>query len=141
VLCFSCHTAAAPYTAAPSQPFTPPSSAWPCCPADHYENLYAVVAGTKVFTLLPPSDLYRMYLAKYPAARFTPGPDGRLVPVLKQPAEQVMWCPVEPQPEGEGLSCATLRCAGCRTRCCTTNVVLWLWVLCVIFHAQPTPAP
>lgn len=35
-----------------------------CLPAhaDHYENMYAVLQGTKVFTLLPPSDVYRMAL-------------------------------------------------------------------------------
>ena len=31
-------------------------------PPDHFENLYAVVRGTKVFHLLPPSDVYRMYI-------------------------------------------------------------------------------
>lgn len=39
---------------------------------DHYENLYCVISGTKVFTLLPPSDLplipYELYTpAKYKA--------------------------------------------------------------------------
>lgn len=41
-------------------------------PADPYENLYCQVAGAKVFTLLPPSDIYRMALKTYPAATFTP---------------------------------------------------------------------
>lgn len=35
-----------------------------------YENLYAVVHGTKIFHLLPPTELYRMSLQLYPAARY-----------------------------------------------------------------------
>lgn len=30
--------------------------------ADHYENLYGVVRGTKIFQLLPPSDIYRLHV-------------------------------------------------------------------------------
>ncbi|KAG2442712.1 hypothetical protein HXX76_002795 [Chlamydomonas incerta] len=37
---------------------------------DHYENLYAVVRGTKVFTLLPPCDAFRMRLRRFPAASY-----------------------------------------------------------------------
>uniref|UniRef100_A0A7I4D4Y9 JmjC domain-containing protein n=1 Tax=Physcomitrium patens TaxID=3218 RepID=A0A7I4D4Y9_PHYPA len=37
---------------------------------DHYENLYAVVSGEKHFTLLPPTDVHRMYVKKYPAAHY-----------------------------------------------------------------------
>lgn len=40
--------------------------------ADHYENLYGVVRGTKIFTLLPPCDVYRMYLVRCPAATYVP---------------------------------------------------------------------
>eukprot|EP00798_Chlamydomonas_sp_ICE-L_P003309 gene3308-13336_t len=39
---------------------------------DHYENLYAVIAGTKVFTLLPPSDIYRIHYGLYSAAQYQP---------------------------------------------------------------------
>jgi jumonji domain-containing protein 7 len=46
------------------------SNGSPC--ADHYENLYAVITGTKIFTLLPPSDVWRMGLRKHPAARWAP---------------------------------------------------------------------
>lgn len=35
-----------------------------------YENLYAVVRGTKIFHLLPPTELYRMGLKQYPAAHY-----------------------------------------------------------------------
>ncbi|PNW85197.1 hypothetical protein CHLRE_03g175750v5 [Chlamydomonas reinhardtii] len=37
---------------------------------DHYENLYAVVRGTKVFTLMPPCDAFRMRLRRFPAASY-----------------------------------------------------------------------
>ncbi|GIL73316.1 hypothetical protein Vretimale_4886 [Volvox reticuliferus] len=42
---------------------------------DHYENLYAVIRGTKVFSLLPPCDAYRMYLTRCPAACYMPRGD------------------------------------------------------------------
>lgn len=37
---------------------------------DHYENLYAVVAGEKQFTLVPPTDVHRMYVKNYPVANY-----------------------------------------------------------------------
>eukprot|EP00897_Mesotaenium_endlicherianum_P007628 jgi/Mesen1/6894/ME000353S05918 len=37
---------------------------------DHYENLYAVVAGAKRFTLLPPVDFHRLYVQGYRAAQY-----------------------------------------------------------------------
>uniref|UniRef100_A0A7S0S0S7 JmjC domain-containing protein n=1 Tax=Chlamydomonas leiostraca TaxID=1034604 RepID=A0A7S0S0S7_9CHLO len=101
---------------------------------DHYENLYGVVRGTKVFHLLPPSDIYRMALKRYPAANYVavndPGtvPDShasttggassgsegqpkldlgrtQLVPQLKEPAHEVAWSEVEV--EGPGSTAST----------------------------------
>lgn len=49
----------------PPPPWPHPSLPAPCFVShvtDHFENLYAVVRGTKVFHLLPPSDVYRMAL-------------------------------------------------------------------------------
>ncbi len=37
---------------------------------DHAENIYVVVSGAKTFTLLPPTDVWRMALHLYPAARY-----------------------------------------------------------------------
>ncbi|KAJ0248307.1 2-oxoglutarate [Hirschfeldia incana] len=37
---------------------------------DHYENLYAVVSGEKHFLLLPPTDVHRLYVQRYPAANY-----------------------------------------------------------------------
>ena len=37
---------------------------------DHYENLYAVVSGEKHFTLVPPTDVHRMYVREYPTAHY-----------------------------------------------------------------------
>jgi hypothetical protein len=44
----------------------------PCCPSllVQYENLYCVLRGKKIFHLLPPTELYRMSLQRYPAARY-----------------------------------------------------------------------
>lgn len=37
--------------------------------ADNYENLYAVLRGEKHFTLLPPTDVHRLYRCEVPVAR------------------------------------------------------------------------
>jgi jumonji domain-containing protein 7 len=37
---------------------------------DHYDNLYAVVRGKKIFTLLPPWDAPWLYQSSYPSARY-----------------------------------------------------------------------
>ncbi|EFJ41711.1 hypothetical protein VOLCADRAFT_107592 [Volvox carteri f. nagariensis] len=58
---------------------------------DHYDNLYAVIRGTKLFTLLPPCDVYRMYLTRCPAAVYMPRCD---VP------PGGMYGEVSPQPGG-----------------------------------------
>lgn len=52
-------------------------------PADHYENLYAVIRGTKIFHLLPPSDMYRMNIRNYPLAKY------KLQPASNQPQSAV----------------------------------------------------
>lgn len=61
---------------------------------DHYENLYAVITGEKIFTLLPPCDAYRMHLAHYPLATCTDSPHGLHV-TPSGDSQQVLWCPVE----------------------------------------------
>lgn len=77
---------------------------------DHYENIYAVVCGYKTFRLLPPTDAYRLALRRFPVATFSPGAaaDGeggsgrgvpqQLEPVLHQPAQQILWSSILPQP-------------------------------------------
>eukprot|EP00803_Ostreobium_quekettii_P009458 evm.model.scf_5.16 EVM.evm.TU.scf_5.16 scf_5:223997-227138(-) len=62
---------------------------------DHYENIYVVIAGTKTFTLLPPSSVYRLHLGTYPAASYTRVPKGDLVVQLEEPPRTVVWSPVE----------------------------------------------
>ncbi|GAX83102.1 hypothetical protein CEUSTIGMA_g10528.t1 [Chlamydomonas eustigma] len=37
---------------------------------DHYENMYAVLCGTKRFTLLPPCDVWRLHAQQCPAAQW-----------------------------------------------------------------------
>lgn len=76
---------------------------------DHYENLYAQIRGTKIFTLLPPCEVYRMHMRTYPAATYAPGAGGRLVPVLQQPQRMVAWCPVDPCAAEEPAALALAR--------------------------------
>ncbi|KAL4434322.1 hypothetical protein ABPG75_000763 [Micractinium tetrahymenae] len=84
--------------------------------SDPFENIYAVVAGSKTFTLMPPADLYRMRLKQYSQATYRPvgvaaPPDSReaveavasgaapLAPVLHEPGEHVLWSSVLPAPD------------------------------------------
>ncbi len=52
---------------------------------DHYENIYAVVKGRKVFTLLPPSDAYRLYIQTCQVARYHKDAAGALVLQPEEP--------------------------------------------------------
>ena len=61
---------------------------------DHYENMYAVVSGTKRFSLLPPCDRYRMGMMDVPVGRHTPGPGGWGLQ-LESPERKVPWCPLD----------------------------------------------
>ncbi|XP_024525057.1 jmjC domain-containing protein 7 isoform X2 [Selaginella moellendorffii] len=66
---------------------------------DHYENLYAVVAGEKHFTLLPPVDVHRLYIRDYPAASYVPSPEDerKLVMRSDRPRRMVPWASVDPE--------------------------------------------
>ncbi|XWS71277.1 hypothetical protein CRYUN_Cryun03dG0124700 [Craigia yunnanensis] len=66
---------------------------------DHYENLYAVVSGEKHFLLLPPTDVQRMYIKEYPAARYSYSEEsGEFGLELEEPERYVPWCSVDPYP-------------------------------------------
>lgn len=39
---------------------------------DPYENLYAVIAGTKIFTLIPPTEAFCLEEKTFPAAKYIP---------------------------------------------------------------------
>ncbi|EOY32967.1 2-oxoglutarate and Fe(II)-dependent oxygenase superfamily protein isoform 1 [Theobroma cacao] len=66
---------------------------------DHYENLYAVVSGEKHFLLLPPTDVHRMYIRDYPAARYCYSEEsGEFRLELEEPERRVPWCSVDPYP-------------------------------------------
>ena len=69
-----------------------------------------------VFHLLPYSDCYRMAMRAYPAATYERNAQGQLVPVLKQPAQEVMWCPVDPAPSGAQRARGSPVCPACRSR-------------------------
>ena len=67
---------------------------------DHYENIYAVISGTKRFRLLPPSDRYRLHMLDVPAARYQQTSEGwQLNPEV--PRRTVTWCPIELQTAAE----------------------------------------
>ena len=65
--------------------------------ADPYENMYAVLRGEKIFTLLPPGDAYRLYSRPWPAARYERRGDGWVLEP-EAPARRVVWSPVDPHP-------------------------------------------
>ncbi|KAL6008647.1 Lysine-specific demethylase jmj32 [Asimina triloba] len=66
---------------------------------DHYENMYAVVSGEKHFLLLPPTDVHRMYIRRYPAARYSFSQEtGEFSLELESPPRYVPWCSVNPYP-------------------------------------------
>ena len=62
---------------------------------DHYENLFAVVAGEKRFILLPPCDVYRLYMQDYPVAQVERS-NRHLQVRLSEPISNVKWTPVDP---------------------------------------------
>ncbi|XP_051130041.1 lysine-specific demethylase JMJ32 [Andrographis paniculata] len=69
---------------------------------DHYENLYVVIAGEKRFLLLPPTDVHRMYVRDYQAARYRYCQDsGDFTLELEDPTAYVPWCSVDPCPSFE----------------------------------------
>uniref|UniRef100_A0A7S4PT93 JmjC domain-containing protein n=1 Tax=Alexandrium monilatum TaxID=311494 RepID=A0A7S4PT93_9DINO len=73
------------------------------CHKDHYENLYTVVRGEKVFTLLPPSMAAFLHERRCPPAHFERPPPGArdgqsalvVVPDGDAPAGGVPWVPVD----------------------------------------------
>ena len=57
------------------------------CLQDHYENIYAVICGVKVFFLLPPADAYRLGITPYPMAQYARDQLGRLKLSLVDPKQ------------------------------------------------------
>jgi jumonji domain-containing protein 7 len=58
---------------------------------DPYENIYCVVSGRKMFTLLPPSDAPFLYTKFYPVAKYCQ--DMTLEPLHGQ---SIPWSPIDP---------------------------------------------
>ena len=74
---------------------------------DHYENVYCVVRGIKVFHLLPPCDGRLLGYREAPAAKFTSSSEGGTFGVeLEKPRRLVSWASATP--------------ASLRARACTT---------------------
>ena len=49
--------------------------------------MYAVVRGTKLFTLLPPADAYRLHMQQYSVARYQQHGPGDLRLVMQEPRQ------------------------------------------------------
>ncbi|PPD66633.1 hypothetical protein GOBAR_DD36485 [Gossypium barbadense] len=77
---------------------------------DHYENLYAVVSGEKHFLLLPPTDVHRMYIKEYPAARYSYSQEnGEFRLEFEEPERYVPWSSVDPCPARASLKQESLK--------------------------------
>ncbi|XP_068677470.1 bifunctional peptidase and (3S)-lysyl hydroxylase Jmjd7-like [Montipora foliosa] len=70
---------------------------------DHYENLYCVIKGKKIFTLLPPSDLPLIPYRLYDPARYkvTDGGNFEIIEERESPKEsltsnKVPWIAIDP---------------------------------------------
>ncbi|KAK5582205.1 hypothetical protein RB653_003788 [Dictyostelium firmibasis] len=67
---------------------------------DPYENMYCVVRGTKIFTLLPPIDYPFLYKSEFPSASFVNvGNDDNIkleIQIDKDPEINIPWIPVDP---------------------------------------------
>lgn len=92
----------------------PPTLHVPDAPA---ENIYAVIAGSKTFTLLPPADIFRMALRQYPSATYRPAGTAStaaaddavdaavargalpLHPVPDASGDRVLWTSLPPGPD------------------------------------------
>ncbi|EPS68713.1 phospholipase-like protein, partial [Genlisea aurea] len=66
---------------------------------DHYENLYVVIAGEKRFLLLPPTEVHRMYITDYPAARYLYHKGSGQFSIEVDGSVTVPWSSVDPYPE------------------------------------------
>lgn len=70
---------------------------------DHYENLYAVIAGSKTFTLRPPSSLPYMHLHTCSVFQQSMLPNGQFS--FSDQRSRIRWCPVDV----EGIQAGGLR--------------------------------
>lgn len=80
---------------------------------DHYENLFAVLRGSKIFTLLPPNDVYRLSLQDFEVAQYclecSEKDNTGINPLISKlhlqkqiPECNVKWCPIDPLNAQEG---------------------------------------
>ncbi|KAF2073418.1 hypothetical protein CYY_005266 [Polysphondylium violaceum] len=63
---------------------------------DSYENLYAVIRGTKTFHLLPPIDYPCLYEQEFDCATYVEQEDGTMKIEIDEPRCRVPWIPVDP---------------------------------------------
>eukprot|EP00250_Pteridium_aquilinum_P018370 c24056_g1_i1 orf=414-1844(-) len=104
---------------------------------DHYENLYAVIAGEKHFTLLPPTDVHRLSIRKYPIAHYVKHKGGFSVE-KEEPVKFVPWASVDPYPPSEvaseAESCFPEYFSGPRPFTCTLRAGEILYLPSMWFH-------
>jgi len=62
---------------------------------DNYENLYCVVKGKKIFTLLPPTDLPFLYKSPYHSGKYN-HKDNEWKIEMDDPPNTIDWIPVDP---------------------------------------------
>ncbi|KAK3270218.1 hypothetical protein CYMTET_21374 [Cymbomonas tetramitiformis] len=114
---------------------------------DHYENLYAVVAGQKHFTLLPPVECHRVYYTSYPAASYRQDEGTREFSITpEEPTREVSWIPVDPHPAADRVEAERARFPkffhGAPCVECTLNPGDVLYLPAMWYHyVRQTPDP
>eukprot|EP01111_Echinosteliopsis_oligospora_P012917 TRINITY_DN4505_c0_g1_i1.p1 TRINITY_DN4505_c0_g1~~TRINITY_DN4505_c0_g1_i1.p1 ORF type:complete len:277 (+),score=57.40 TRINITY_DN4505_c0_g1_i1:28-858(+) len=63
---------------------------------DHYENIYCVISGEKIFTLLPPTDLPYLYEREYPCATYHESSKDLFEVKPDEPVTKIPWISVDP---------------------------------------------
>eukprot|EP00210_Caulerpa_lentillifera_P005326 g5089.t1 len=64
---------------------------------NHYENIYVVLNGCKIFTLLPPCATNRLHFGSYLHAQYKPDDMGKLTSKITLPEQVIDWSPVDLQ--------------------------------------------
>ena len=76
---------------------------------DPYENIYHVLSGTKMFTLVSPIEGLWLKQRFYPPSTLHRGPDGRLFSALDDTARLVPWVESLEAPSGVQAMTVTIR--------------------------------
>lgn len=63
---------------------------------DFFENIYCVVAGEKLFTLVPPCDFVWLQEQKFPKGQYVRGPDSKFSIVPDREGTEIPWLTEDP---------------------------------------------